>query len=394
MFLKKTLCFAALALAVFNANAGPLSIENGLFMKDGKPYYGVGVNYFDGFTRYTRDKNSSYKAGLKVLKDHKIPFIRISTIGFWPKDTNSSYVNNANFHTQLTEFLDEAHANGIGVIVDVFFNWTAIADMEGDPIPMWGVHDSKTRARMRAITIDIVGKHKDHPALWGWEFSNEASSFMDLTVSRYANNYNWLPSKPEYGSPKRTTDDNFTQETIKTAIADFAKTVRDIDTSTPIFSGNNVPRANAYHLRYAAPRDANNSDSREEFGKVLAENDPAPVDTLSMHLYPNSEGTYFGTQPSTIADIVSAAMERSKLETDKRPFFLGEFGADAVALGEELATAKFYKFKEVILDQKVQMSALWVFDYSALNADFNVNATRRSYQLRELKDMNEKMSAW
>ena len=86
MFLKKTLCLAALALAAFNANAGagPLSIKDGLFYKDGKPFYGVGVNYFDGFIRYVATGDASYRAGFVVLKNNNIPFIRISALPFYP----------------------------------------------------------------------------------------------------------------------------------------------------------------------------------------------------------------------------------------------------------------------------------------------------------------------
>lgn len=402
MFLKKTLCFAALALAVFNASAAALSIKDGLFMKDGKPFYGVGVNYFDGFARFVRTGNTSYRDGLKVLADNKIPFIRISTLAFWPKDITDTYVAHPDvFHRRLNEFMDEAERNHIGVILDVFFNWTAIAALENhEPIPFMGVKGSNTLKRMQAITRDIVQKHKDHKALWAWEFGNEASSFMDLTVAlgydntpaEMKSNGLYLPSNPDFDEPVRDEADNFTPETITTAIKTFAATVRELDQTTPIMSGNNVPRENAYHMRYASYQNRFDKDSPEEFGKILAENDTDAVDTYSMHLYPYSEGHYFGG-PSTIGDIIRAAMDRSKLEGSKRPFFLGEFGADEEQLGKAAAQEKFFVFTKEILDQKVQMSALWVYDYFFQDKNFNVTKDLRSYQLDELKRVNELMNA-
>ncbi|MES2041557.1 MAG: hypothetical protein V4495_27385 [Pseudomonadota bacterium] len=404
MFLKKTLCVAALTLAAFNAYAGvgPLSIKDGLFMKDGKPFYGVGVNYFDGFARNAKTGDSSYKKGLQVLAKNKIPFIRISALPFWPNDLNTVLNDPRLYHERLDAFLNEAEANHIGVIVDVFWNWTAIADVVGEKIPMTGVPGSKTLEKMKAITLDIVKQHQNHKAVWAWEFANEASSFMDLTealgytTATKNNNGNYLPSNLGAGAPARTAADDFTPQTIQVAVKTFAETVRTLDKTTPILSGNNVPRENAYHMRHAEKKNVFALDSREEFGKILEENDPAPVDTYSLHLYPNSEGKYFDKQPehSTIAEIISAAMDRSKLVGSKRPFFLGEFGADGLSLGAAGAQEKFNTFKKEILRQRVQMSALWVYDFSYQNADYNVTETLRAYQLEELKQMNIEMSTW
>lgn len=41
--------------------------SDGQFIRDNKPYYGIGVNYFDAFYRLLRDDNTSYIDGLKVL---------------------------------------------------------------------------------------------------------------------------------------------------------------------------------------------------------------------------------------------------------------------------------------------------------------------------------------
>ncbi|MEC5160886.1 MULTISPECIES: cellulase family glycosylhydrolase [unclassified Janthinobacterium] len=419
MFLKKTLCCAALALAAFNANAGagPLSIQDGKFYKDGKPFYGVGVNYFDAVIRNPATTPTTLE-GLQILRANNIPFVRISALPFWPRDLKAVFSPTDQkislaYHARLKKFLDDAAANNIGVIVDVFWNWTAIADMEDEAIPKTGVAGSKTMERMKKITLEIVDAYQGHKAVWAWEFSNEASSFMDLTEVKGYNNGRYLPTDPALGAPnyslpidpadnkpKRLAKDNFTPTTITAAVQLFAETVRTLDKTTPIFSGNNIPRANAYHMRHWP--NSYVSDSKEEFGKILEENDPAPVDTFSMHLYPYSEGTkekYFGLDGATIAQIIGAAMERSKLAGSKRPFFLGEFGADsntiaAGGLGPDAANEKFFKFSEVILAQQVQMSALWVYDFSYQDKSYNVTNKLRNNQLYELARMNGLMRTW
>lgn len=40
----------------------------GQFVRDGKPYYGIGINYFDAFFRLMRNNNTSYTQGFEVLK--------------------------------------------------------------------------------------------------------------------------------------------------------------------------------------------------------------------------------------------------------------------------------------------------------------------------------------
>ena len=60
-----------------------LHVENSMLYLNGKEYRGMGINYFDSFSRTLSDESDkSYKSGFKVLKEkYNIPFIRFCAGG-------------------------------------------------------------------------------------------------------------------------------------------------------------------------------------------------------------------------------------------------------------------------------------------------------------------------
>lgn len=393
IFSRMRALVGALCLFLTTAYAGPLSVSNGLFVKDGKPFYGVGVNYFDAFQRYVINGDMSAISKLSTLKQYHVPFIRINTIGFWPTDIQQHYMNNnGQFISRLQTFMDAAQAQGIGVVLDLFWNWDAYADINGEHMPAWGDPNSATRQYMRAQTAFLVGKFKDHPALWAWEFANESTGIIDIPAS--VGNYHWVPSGgPSVGSPARTVADNIVPSTIISALADFATTVRQVDPNTPIFSGNSPPYYCAYNMQQSGSW---KPDTPQQFGMILLRNEPAPINTLSMHLYPDQEGTsgkYF-TQPSTATfnDILAAAMAESVIAN--RPFFLGEFGVNTATLGASGAMDKFNQMTDSIMNNRVQMSSLWVFDLAQQATTYSVTTSVSEYQLEKVSSMNQTMAGW
>ncbi|WP_167761358.1 cellulase family glycosylhydrolase [Duganella callida] len=400
--LKKLLLSAVLGVAVSaTASAADFKAGYGVFQLNGANFYGVGVNYQDAFTRYVQSngKDVTWKAGLATLKAYNIPFIRINAIGFWPDDIQKSYVSNPTlFYSRLDDFMKECAAQNIGVILDVFWNFPAFSDMNGEHVPAWGNANSKTRVMMRKITTEMVTRYKDHAALWGWEFANEATALMDLPAS--INNYQWIPRAST--APARTAADNFTVDTIMNALADFTATVRAIDKSHPIFSGNDHPRYNAYHLPSKWDQ-----DSPSQFASILTR-DNNVADTVSLHLYPYGEMAGFGVDaasPSVVAgnfnNIIIAALTRSRQTDSKgklidpRPLFIGEFGTSDKDLGADVAKTKFYEMTSTIIANRVPLSAVWVFDWAAQEGSYSITPTNsRKYQLDRLKEMNTVMRGW
>jgi len=388
MTLRKILSALFFILMLPSVMAGPLTVTNGKFTKDGAPFNGVGVNYFNAFTRYALNGNdTSWKAGLATLNRYQIPFIRINTFGFWSTDIQNQYLNNkTQFYERLDKFMDEAATQNVGVIMSLFFNFTALPELNKENYPAWGDENSATRKMMREMTAEIVARYKGHPALWGWEFNNETNQFMDLPDS--VNNSQWLP--PRNDKVPRTRADNYTVKTILSAMTDFADTIRSIDANTPIFSGNNTSRFDSYHLWKLNSWDA---DTPEQYGLIISRDNAGKVNTLTIHLYPETEGTLFGKQPNTYADILAAVMARSAI--DGRPFFLGEFGTNNATLGNDGAKQKFIQITDAILQNRVPLSAAWAFDLFQQTSTFNITEINsRSYQLDILKSMNKTMKTW
>lgn len=389
----KSIFATALAFSVTAASASGLTISNGQYMHNGYAFNGVGVNYFNAFYRYAMNGNdTSWKAGLATLHGYNVPFIRINTLGFWPTDLRADYFNNKTvFYQRLDAFMQEAANQNIGVVMDVFWNWSAFADLNGEHMQAWGDASSKTRQTMRAVTTEIVSRYKNHPALWGWEFANESASLMDLPNG----NHQWLPVSGSQGTPSpRTAVDDFTVATILSAQADFAATVRALDPDTPIFSGNSAPRYDAWHLQTGSWT----ADTVTQFGLILSRDNPAPaqaaaVNTLGLHLYPSYVSQYFGSASTTLADLLSATMTQS--HKDGRPVFLGEFGVSDQDFPGAAGQTKFAELTQAILVNRVPMSALWVFDLTQQNGSWNTTATNsRAWQLDSVRNMNAIMKTW
>ncbi|SHN38029.1 Cellulase (glycosyl hydrolase family 5) [Duganella sacchari] len=398
--IKKLLLSALLGMAL-TASAADFKAGTGVFLLNGKTFYGVGVNYQDAFLRHVESggKDVSWKAGLATLKTYNIPFIRINAIGFWPENIQKNYMANpTQFYARLDEFMKECAAQNIGVIMDIFWNFPAFSDMLGERVPAWGDTNSKTRVLMRKITTEMVTRYKDNPALWGWEFANEATALMDLPAS--LNNYQWIPRSST--APARTAADNFTVATIMDSLADFTRTVRAIDKTHPIFSGNDRPRNNAYHLPTKW-----DLDSPTQFSSILSR-DNNVADTVSLHLYPYGEFAGFGVDtvnpsvvPGNFNNIIVAALARSRQVDstgkliDPRPLFIGEFGTSDKDLGAAVAKSKFYEMTSTIIASRVPLSAAWVFDWTAQEGTYNITATNsRKYQLERLSEMNLVMKTW
>ena len=86
--------------AIVAASNKGLIIQDGRFYKDGKPYRGIGINYYTAFLgklglegKEPNLEDRSHREGFKVLRRHEIPFIRFCAGGFFPSEW-ASYQNN------------------------------------------------------------------------------------------------------------------------------------------------------------------------------------------------------------------------------------------------------------------------------------------------------------
>jgi hypothetical protein len=379
-----------LAHAEESAAHGLRISDTGTLLRDGKPYYGVGVNYMDGFTRCLKDpKDTSYREGFATLAAHDIPFARLNFGGFYPSDWKLYQDDPDAYFALMDGVVRAAEEAGVGLIPSLFW-WTAcIPDLMGEPRNQWGNPASKTHAFMGRYVADVVSRYKDSPAIWAWEFGNEYNLATDLPNAK-----NSRPPNPVHKGcpPERGPDDDLTSDMIRTVLTAFGEAVRAIDPYRAITSGNSIPRTSAHHQHIELSW---TKDSPEEFRGNLQFMTPDPLNLVSIHMYPQSADNRFG-EARVSYQVLFAEAARAARE-GKKGLFVGEFGPppenkapwtreSARAEGEELVAA--------LLDSPVQLAAFWVFDFAWQEKSMSVTTTNhRQGYLKILQEANRQLAA-
>jgi hypothetical protein len=359
-----------------------LQVRNGLLIKDGRPFRGIGVNYFSCFYRAVSDpKDTSYDAGFKALADRKIPFARFMACGYWPKENELYLKDKQAFYKLMDGLVKSAEKHGIGLIPSFFFCYSTVPDIVGEPMMEWGNPESKTIAFMRQYTREMVTRYKDSPAIWGWEFGNEIMLAADLHMPQHR-----PPVWPTLGTATaRTERDELTSQAARYVQTAFAEEVRKYDKSRIILSGNACPRAAAWHL---LNEHSWKQDSRDQFAESLLADNADPIDTICIHMYPDAIGRF--DRNLTYAELLRPALDIAAKAG--KPLFVEEFGTDEKT-GTETARAEFDRMLSAIEKTHVPMAALWVYDFDGQADTYNVSATIRPYQLDAISQANARMSA-
>ncbi len=365
--------FLISAVAPVAPAAGLSTNSRGELLLHGVRFRGIGVNYYDAFTR-TLGQNSrtNYDAGFRELAARKIPFARFSAGGFWPQDWELYRTNRSEYFNRLDGVVKSAGQHGIGLIPSLFWNMSAVPDLVGEPCNRWGDPNSRTIAFMREYTREIVTRFAQSPAIWGWEFGNEYNLVADLpNASEHR-----PPVLPGLGTPaQRSAEDDLTHAAIRVALREFAIEVRKHDPRRIIVSGNAFPRVSAWHQ---AKEKNWKPDTRQQFAEVLAADNPSPINTLSVRGYDLATDIGRLDQAITVAQAV------------KKPLFVGEFGVPGATTGE--SKMKFAAILSAIETNRVPLAALWVFDFDDQAKDWNVTSTNdRSWQLDAIQQANKRM---
>jgi hypothetical protein len=347
--------------------------ERGELLLRTAPFHGVGVNYYDAFTRTLgQAARTNYDAGFRELAARKIPFARFSAGGYWPQDWELYQTNRSEYFTRLDGVVNSAERHGIGLIPSLFWQLSAVPDLVREPCNRWGDPGSRTVAFMREYTREVVTRYAQSPAIWGWEFGNEYNLAADLPNATEHR----PPVQPSLGTPAhRTAEDDLTHTALRVALREFALEVRKHDPQRIIVSGNAFPRISAWHQ---SKEKSWTRDTREQFAEMLAADNPSPINTLSVRGY------------DLATDIERLAQAMAVAQVVKKPLFVGEFGVPATATAE--AKGKFATILTAIETNRVPLSALWVFDFTSQAKEWNVTATNdRSWQLDAVQQANARM---
>lgn len=371
-----------IALAPATASAGPESVVSPATAAAG--LRGVGVNYFNAFSRTLgHPDDRSYRQGLATLAKYEVPFARVMFGGFWPSEMALYRDNRQQFFAQLDDFVRTAEEQGVGIVANLAWNFGTIPDLVGEPVSAWGNKNSATIAFFRQYVSDIVSRYRNSPSIWMWEFINEPALFVDLP-----NAASWRrPISPQRGTPSaRTAADDLTAQAMSVAMAEFVQTVRQADSRTPISSGNALPRPYAWHNSHDKTW---HPDTPDQFCQMLARDNPAGYDVISIHIYPDNSKGYFGAAArdydAILANVRTCASKLGK------PVFAGEFGAgENEGFGEpEGPKATLKKLNDALIRHGIVFSAVWVFDFPFHEGSYNITESNpRAYQLKEVRTMN------
>lgn len=359
----------------------------GALLKDGKPYYGVGINYFSAFVRRLENpEDTTYRQGFADLAKHGIPFVRFAACGFWPKNWKLYLEDKEAYFRLLDDVIKAAEEHDIGLIPSLFWYYACVPDIVGEPMNQWGNSESKTIGFMRRYTEEVVKRYVNSPAIWAWELGNEYSLAADLPNA--ADHRPWI--HPDLGTPtSRSEADDLTHDMLLVALREFGKTVRAHDPYRAITSGNSLPRAAAHHMRMERSW---TQDTREEFKGNLVEVTPDPLNLVSVHIYPMDVSGRFNQPYTSYEELLSLCLDAARKAG--KGLFVGEFGAldDEAHGGRDKARRDNYAMIAALERCQVQLSALWNFDLPAQEDSINVTTTNhRSYLLNALGHANRRI---
>ena len=151
------------------AASKPLGLRpgpNATILLNGKPYRGIGMNYFSCFLRTLKDGNdTSYDAGFATLAEKGIPFARFCATGFWPRDMKLYVEDREEYFRRLDGVVNAAEKHGIGLVLSLlgisgflgtkhgiglmpslFWYYACVPDLVGEPMDQWANPNSKTQA--------------------------------------------------------------------------------------------------------------------------------------------------------------------------------------------------------------------------------------------------------
>jgi len=308
--------------------------------------------------------------------------------GYWPSEWKLYLEDKQRYFELMDELVVEAEKQQIGLIPSLFWYVACVPDIVGEPMDQIGNPDSKTIEFMKTYTQEMVSRYIDSPAIWAWEFGNEHLLAADIPRSDKDLSIGRAQIVPEFGTPtERSERDRFTRGTVYAAYRIFADEVRKLDPHRMISTGDATTSNNSYHRHFEKNWE---TDSREQWKRMLISDNPGSVDSVSIHIYPSLHDKSYFPEKVGVGELIGICNKTANIEG--KPLFVGEFGAPKT-MGSQKAEKYFFEILKAIEEHNVPLSAVWVFDFPDQNANWNVTAdNEREYMLEAIKEANLRIS--
>ena len=263
--------------------------DDGTLMKDGKAFYGIGVNYYNMLNRAFSSKwdVSASLSALETLAEYDVRVIRFNIAGYSYGDWDYVIKKEDRYFEALDSLADKAEELGIGLIPSFFWNQMSLSDYFDEPAGLaLRTRETKTMKFVASFVGKVVSRYAEHPAFYGWEYGNETDLSMDLPDG------NWNPPVlPAHTTrPSRTKDDKIMSPDYVNALALFAETVRENDPyNRMIGTGNGHMRGRAYQLHKLG--DWGPSADSDEQHEYMLDFINESVTAVSSHMYGDGDSS-------------------------------------------------------------------------------------------------------
>lgn len=316
-----------------------------------------------GSTAFVRVTRSMGKKSIADAYDAGATFLRVSATGYgpavWnkPGDLDLWRSNPDRYWSNMDEMMTDLEANGLKAVFTFNWNITQFPSMTGERVGDLLTNEQSASSRLAVkYMTEFVTRYRERNVVLFYELTNELNLQADI---------DWVGRCQREKLPPTLCNvrSNFTTQEMISFIKRFADQVKALDPRRSVSSGFSAPRPSAAQLRarpeWLAPRDkVDRWDTEAEFQRYL-QDVHAPVDIISVHLYPEHKMRGDG------GVIFSGArlLERVKKASDRigKPLFLGEFGDPSDLSGNPNSFTSQMLAK--ILELQVPYSAIWSWQH-------------------------------
>lgn len=332
---------------------------NGVITLGGKPFYGMGLNYYDGFNRSLHNfDDASYADAMKRLSKAGIPFVRTSFNGYYANTLKIYRDQPEMFFKLADQFIHTAEKYKIGLILSLFWCYFSLPDLMQEPVKQLGNTQSQTMRHAKQFIRDVVTRYRHSPAVWGWEIGNEYNLEADLAcVDIYP------PVVPDQGTPGiRTKDDQLSSQDIVVFYTQIANEIRKHDSYRMIISGDAIHRECMMHLKHKGIFEL---DTEKEFAEGVLMFTPYPIDTISTHMYIYDEVRFSPDRIVGIGELLTVYKNIAK--NNKKALYFGEFAAFGTdEEGEKKGKQLLPRIFKAIQQADIQLSSPWNFEMQGM----------------------------
>lgn len=401
-----------------------LQVRGSQIFHNGALIHGVGVNHFSAFLdRYGSPVNTGLTydsdGALALAKSVGCPFIRCS-FGMLSAEQwqNQYFLDKARYYGVVDGLVSKCESLGLGIIVNqvwdarTFAKWALLRyGTVGVPAD-YSIKGSNVWNMQEELIAEFVTRYKNSPAIWGWEWCNEAVIALGPEYWREWPVNGTVPSWADWGNKldSPVTEYAVSDKLLWSGYLRWAQRTRSLykrhdPHARMVLSGDHNGATFGVSAKTA---DSYGPDTLIQWQGIGATENRSfidyingPFDVVTSHTYgkSTSDGLYFSDSDLSNAQFV--AQMKTWADACGKPLVMEEFGASqyssldsAVSPNLTAEQTNFEQLLAAILENEIQLSAVWnlVGDVgSGLDwQQWDLRHANRTYQLDAIAASNSR----